>query len=246
MEATCRRALEIGLPAIAFTDHADFISVHEGQHGLDVAGYLAGVERCRALFPGLRIISGVELGEPHLHPEAAAAVLASGLIDRVLGSVHCVVIEGRPRDLSEHGLMTLATAPALFRLYLAEVLALAQSGQPFEVLAHLDYARRYWPHDQLPLDESDFEEEYRAILREAARRGAVLEVNTTRGADPVRGLCPGPRALRWWREEGGERVAFGSDSHEPGRIAAGFAAAAAVVEAAGFRSAPDPTAYWRR
>ena len=48
MEATCRRALEIGLPAIAFTEHADFVAVHEGQHGLDVAGYLESVDRCRA------------------------------------------------------------------------------------------------------------------------------------------------------------------------------------------------------
>ena len=246
MEATCRRALEIGLPAIAFTDHADFVAVHEGQHELDVPGYLECIDRCRARFPELRIVCGVELGEPHLHPEAAAAVLATGRIDRVLGSVHCVTVDGRPRDLSEPGLMTSETAPTLFRLYLAEVLDLARSDQPFAVLAHLDYARRYWPHDQLALDEAGFEEEYRAILREAVRRGTVLEVNTTRGVEPVRGLCPGPRVVRWWWEEGGEQVSFGSDSHEPSRIAAGFADAAAAVEAAGFRPATDPTAYWRR
>ena len=30
MEASCRRALEIGLPALAFTEHADFVEgVHE-------------------------------------------------------------------------------------------------------------------------------------------------------------------------------------------------------------------------
>ena len=74
----------------------------------------------------------------------------------------------------------------------------------------------------------------------------MLEVNTTRGADPVRGLCPSPTVIGWWREEGGEGVSFGSDSHEPSRIAAGFAAAAAAVEAAGFRPAADPAGYWRR
>jgi len=131
MEATCRRALEYGLPAIAFTEHADFVTVHEGQHVLDVGGYLAAVERCRALFPGLRILSGVELGEPHLYPEATAAVLAAGRLDRVLGSVHCITIDGRPRDLSERGLMTPETAPGLLRAYLVEVLAMTRSSQPF-------------------------------------------------------------------------------------------------------------------
>jgi histidinol-phosphatase (PHP family) len=52
--------------------------------------------------------------------------------------------------------------------------------------------------------------------------------------------------IGWWREEGGERISFGSDSHEPAKIIAGFAAAAAVVEAAGFRPAADPAAHWRR
>jgi histidinol-phosphatase (PHP family) len=246
MEATCRRALEFGLPAIAFTEHADFVTVHEGQQQLDVPGYLAAVERCRSLFPGLRILSGVELGEPHLYPEATAAVLAAGRLDRVLGSIHCIDLDGRPRDLSERGLMTRESAPGLFRAYLAEVLALVRSGQPYEVLAHLDYPRRYWPHGELPLDEADFEEDYRTILKEAAGRGTVLEVNTTRGVEGPRGLCPAPRVIGWWREEGGEGVSFGSDSHEPVKIAAGFTAAAAAVEAAGFRPATDPAGYWRR
>jgi histidinol-phosphatase (PHP family) len=246
MEATCRKAMEYGLPAIAFTDHADFVAVHEGQHELDLAGYLEGIERCRSLFPNLRILSGVELGEPHLFPEKTAAILAAGRLDRVLGSVHCIQVGGRPRDLSERGMMTVAAAPGNYRAYLEEVLALARSGQPFEVLAHLDYPRRYWPHGELRLDEAEFEEEYRAILREAARRSTVLEVNTTRGAEGPRALCPGPRVIGWWRQEGGEEVSFGSDSHEPAKIAAGFAGAAAIVEAAGFRPAADPMGHWRR
>ena len=54
MEATCRRTVQIGLPAIAFTDHADFVDgVHEGLRPFDVQAYLAEVERCRSLFPRL-------------------------------------------------------------------------------------------------------------------------------------------------------------------------------------------------
>jgi histidinol-phosphatase (PHP family) len=246
MEATCRRAEEYGLPGIAFTDHADFVAVHDGQHELDVAGYLEAIERCRSLFPDLRIMSGVELGEPHLYPEKTSAVLAAGRFDRVLGSVHCIRVDGRPRDLSERGMMTVPVAVAHYRAYLEEVLALARSSQPFEVLAHLDYPRRYWPHGELRLDEAEFEEEYRAILREGARRGTVLEVNTTRGAEAPRGLCPSPTVIGWWRQEGGEEVSFGSDSHEPAKIAAGFLTAAAAVDAAGFRPAADPAGHWRR
>jgi histidinol-phosphatase (PHP family) len=246
MEATCRRALEVGLPSIAFTDHADFVEVFKDQRRLDLEGYLESVERCRLLFPGLHILSGVELGEPHRFPDLARAVLAGGRLDRVLGSVHSIEVDGTHRDLSQQGVMTPARAPALLRSYLSEVHELVRDGVGFEVLAHLDYPRRYWPHDRLPLVVTAFEEEYRAVLREAAGQGLVLEVNTTRGATVERGLCPGPPVIGWWREEGGQRVSFGSDSHEPSRIGAGFALAAAAVEAAGFRPVEDPAGFWRR
>ena len=245
MEQTCRRAVKLGLPAIAFTEHADFVQAFENQHPVDVAGYLECVERCRAACPGLRILTGVELGEPHWFPHRTSAVLGTGRIERILGSVHCLKIDGEPVDMSQ-GVLTAERAPALMREYLRETLALADSGQPFEVLAHLDYPKRYWPHDGLPHREQDYEEEYRAVLRAAARREAVLEVNTTRGLEPARGLCPGPVVLGWWREEGGRAVSFGSDAHDPSKIAAGFTAAARLVEAAGFKPAKEPTDFWRR
>jgi histidinol-phosphatase (PHP family) len=245
MEGSCRRALEIGLPAIAFTEHADFVEAFEAQRPVDMAGYLDCVERCRAEFPDLRILTGVELGEPHWFPHRTAAVLAAGRLDRVLGSVHCLEQDGRPVDMSQ-GVLTPERAPLLMRAYLAETLALLESGQPFEVLAHLDYPKRYWPHGSLPFREADYEEEYRAVLRAAAGREAVLEVNTTRGGEHSRYLCPGPVVLGWWVEEGGRAVSMGSDAHDPLKIAAGFEAASRLVEAAGFRPASEPTEFWRR
>src|ERR1700748_2183840 len=79
MERTCARAQAIGLPAVAFTEHLDHtvwsidrpalaaldpgdpvvtLSAAEGRvrlPPLDVAGYLDSVERCRTLFPDLRV-----------------------------------------------------------------------------------------------------------------------------------------------------------------------------------------------
>src|SRR5258707_13685196 len=94
MERSCERALEVGLPAIAFTEHADWALVHEGQHSVDLAGYFDAVERCRAKFKGLKILTGVELGEPHWFPKETAAALATGPLDQVLGSIHCIRIDG--------------------------------------------------------------------------------------------------------------------------------------------------------
>jgi histidinol-phosphatase (PHP family) len=247
MAESCRQAVALGLPAIAFTDHADFTDYVKERDGLlDIVGYLDCVERCRAVFPELRILSGVELGEPHRFAAEAEAILAAGPLDRVLGSVHCLQVGDELLDASTKGLFDAGRAVPLMRIYLAETLALIESRQRFDVLAHLDYPKRYWPHGEVPFREGDFEEEYRAVLVAAAGRELVLEVNTTRGADPARGLCPGPTVLGWWREAGGRAVSLGSDAHSPGKIAAGFQEASAVVEAAGFRPARHPTDFWRR
>jgi histidinol-phosphatase (PHP family) len=244
MERSCARALQIGLPAIAFTDHADFVTIHKDQHCVDIGAYLDAIERCRSKFKNLRILSGVELGEPHWFPRETAAVLAAAELDRVLGSVHCVHLGSEIVDGSQFRFRPAAEHSAAVREYFRETLAMVESQQPFEVLAHLDYPKRYWPDGVLPYREEDYEVELRAVLAAAAKRGCILEVNTTRGEEGK--LCPGPTVLRWWRELGGDGVTLGSDAHDPDKIAAGFDIATAVIEAAGFKPAPEPTALWRR
>jgi histidinol-phosphatase (PHP family) len=243
MERTCERAVEIGLPAIAFTDHADFVKVHPDQYCVDINGYLEALERCRVKFPSLTILSGVELGEPHWFPKETAEILASAPLDRVHGSVHCVRMDGRLIDASDfrHQEPSFDIAGAT-REYFREVLAMIETDQPFETLAHLDYPKRYWLPGAPPYREQDYAEELRAILRAAAIGGRVLEVNTTRGNV----MCPDLAVVRWWREAGGQAVSFGSDAHDPEKIAAGFEEARQLVEAAGFKPAKDPTAFWRR
>jgi histidinol-phosphatase (PHP family) len=246
MERSCERALEIGLPAIAFTEHADFVTIHQEQHSVDVTGYLEAIERCRAKFKDLRILSGVELGEPHWFPEATAGVLASGRLDRVLGSIHCVRLNGVEVDASQFTLRPASEQRGAVDEYFRETLAMLESPAPFEVLAHLDYPKRYWPDGMPAYREEEFEGPLRAILAAAVKRGCVLEANTTRGEGGESQLCPGLKVLRWWHELGGEAVSFGSDAHAPDKIAGGFELATQVVEAAGFKPARDPMALWRR
>ncbi len=184
----------------------------------------------------MRILSGVEAGEPHLFAGSAAAVLGSGQFDRVLGSVHTLPSGGRLVYASS--LLDGRSARPVMRRYFTEVLALIEGSGLFEVLAHLDFPRRYWPAAAGEYAEGAFEEEYRAVLRALARSGRVLEVNT---ASPLASAG----LLRWWREAGGRAVSFGSDAHLPGQVGARFRDAAGVAAAAGFRAGRDPLDFWR-
>ena len=260
MERSCERARDIGLPSIAFTEHVDYtvwkasiagiasvpadhpVAVLTDATGLvsppefDVDGYLHSIERCRASFPDLRILSGVELGEPHWHREAVERVLALGEFDRVLGSLHCLP-DGdffqEPNDLNGH-----RDPDEVVRTYLLEVANLVSQSETFSVLAHIDYPVRSWPAHLGPFDPGAFEDEFRHALRATARSERTLEINTTVPLQET--------VLRWWREEGGETVSFGSDAHDPSKIANGFADAAGMAEACGYKPLPDPLALWRR
>jgi histidinol-phosphatase (PHP family) len=258
MEGSCARASAIGLPAIAFTEHLDHtawrielvgpdatepLTSIAGPDGIlippafDAAGYLEAVERCRERFPRLRILSGAELGEPHRHPEQIERVLSAGRFDLLLGSLHSLPDGGGFAEPS--GIYPHRDAHEVMREYLAGVVEMVAISGVFSVLAHIDYPVRSWPVEQAgPFDPTVFEDEFRWALRATAQSGRALEINTRLPLHPL--------ILRWWHQEGGVAVTFGSDAHLPPFVGHGFAAAAQLAEAHGFRPGQDPYHPWPR
>jgi histidinol-phosphatase (PHP family) len=251
MARACERAVAEGLPAIAFTEHLDFtvwseedratadglVDRHPAQQTpIDVEAYAAELAECRERFPELRIWSGIEAGEPHLFGASIAAHLGAAPADRVLGSLHSLADDGRLVGVTR----LLWSDPAgTMRRYLGELVDMIESSDVFQVLAHCDFPRRYWPGGTHRFVEKDFEEEYRAVFRALATSGRALEVNTS---SPLASVDQ----VRWFHEEGGDAVSFGSDAHQPGRVGDQFRLAVDVVEAAGFRPGRDRFDFWRR
>lgn len=258
MARSCAQAVELGLPAVAFTEHVDHTvwrvppgTIGAGDHlatlvtpdweltppEFDASGYLEAIEQCRERFPSLQILSGLELGEPHWHAAAVARVLGAGRFDRVLGSQHC--LPDGDGFAEPWGLYGHRAAAAVVREYLAEVAKLVADSDVFSVLAHIDYPIRSWPARAAgPFDIGAFEEEFRYALRVTAQSGRALEINTK--------IPLHPTIVRWWYEEGGDAVTFGSDAHEPWVLAHGFREAAELAETHGFRPGPNPYEFWGR
>ena len=251
MRRACERAIAVGLPAIAFTEHLDFTvwteddrahgegltsRLHAQQLPIDTDGYAAELAECRDRFPDLRILSGVEVGEPHLFGASIAAHLRSAPVDRILGSLHSLPDDGR---LVGAGRLLYPHPEDTMRRYLAEVVRMIESSDVFQVLAHVDFPRRYWPGGRERFVEKDYEDEYREVFRALAGSGRALEVNTS---SPLASVDQ----VRWFREEGGEAVSFGSDAHDGSAVGQRFDLAVDVAEAAGFRPGRDRFDFWRR
>jgi histidinol-phosphatase (PHP family) len=258
MAGACQRARDLGLASIAFTEHADFtawtipaeaIAAMPAEYQamvrpdgtllpppFDMDGYQEAIQEYRERFPGLRILSGVELGEPHWHLSAVRDLVRPGGIDRRVGSVHSLTDEGR--SLVVERLHGLRPAPDLLRAYLAETLLMIRESAEFEILGHLDYPVRAWPAESAPFRPADFEDEFRAVLSALASTDRILEVNTAVPLDAV--------VLDWWRDCGGQAISFGSDAHEPDCVGRGFSRVAALAQSRGFQPGRFPHDHWRR
>lgn len=259
MEASCERAVAVGLPAVSFTEHVDFTvwnappggwNWDEGIRGsydghghftgavLEVDAYQAAIERCRDRFPDLTIRSGVEMSEVHWHTDAVRDVLSRGF-DRVVGSIHTLddLREPGERVLVDHA-VDQRTPVDLLAAYLDQVELMVASDGPFEVLGHIDFPLRHWSAADGPAPWGVVEEQTRHVLAVLAASGRVLEVNTSIPLDL--------RVVRWWHEAGGGAVSFGSDAHVPGDVGRRFREVSHAVETVGFRPTGDPTAFWWR
>ena len=125
------RAVELGLPSVAFTEHldltpwfvppevlhmfpregADYIDETSTFHApaIDFAAYFESIDRCRTTYPSLRILTGLEIGEPHWFPAEVAELVGSGRFERILGSLHSARVDGRPRSKTPARSLTRST-----------------------------------------------------------------------------------------------------------------------------------------
>ena len=256
MRQACERAMKIGLPAIAFTEHFDLdtawatttedLMPHQrfllGADGImhlprwDVEGYLADLEEHRQLFPDLVILSGAEFGQPHLHEAEAARLIDLSTLDRVNGSLHTLP-NGATRS-EPNTLFHLWPADRVMDVYLDEIPRMVANSSAFHIFTHIDYAVRAWPvADVGPFDPRRFEEGFREAMRALADSGRALELNTRR---------LWPWIPQRWVQEGGQLISFGSDAHVPAEVGSGFAEAVMMAEHFGFRPGRRPQDLWSR
>ncbi|WEG10560.1 PHP domain-containing protein [Microbacterium horticulturae] len=258
MERACARAVRMGLPAVIFTEHLDLDPAwvveeaadigttaqrYVDERGcvrlppFDVEGYLEAIERCRHAYPELRILTGVEFGQPHLWDGEAAELLNSGVIERVNGSLHMLSYEGSTRT-EPMSLYHSRPAEEVMWAYLEEIPRMVAGSDSFEVFTHIDFAARSWPTEEAgPFDPRRFEEGFRTAMRALAQSGRALELNTRR---------LWPWVPQWWAEEGGRAITFGSDAHRAQDVAANFPEATMMAEHFGFTPGRRAEDFWTR
>lgn len=239
--AVCRCAIERGLRGVTFTEHYDS---HPDEWDACVWDYdsIAGnVARLREEFAGRLIIGfGIEVCYQPVLMDQILEYLRGRDFDCVLLSVHWC--KDRPVHVQE---AWKGLGPQdLIRSYLETVLEAAQlcvrlreaGERPFDVLGHMDlakrYTQRYWGSGDLHLEASLLEEVWQTVLA----ADLVPEVNTSSLRQGVGETMPAPWMIQRYVELGGRTMSIGSDAHRSEDVGAGFPEVAGMLKAAGIQA----------
>lgn len=233
----CESAIDMGLEAIAFTEHVEFspedycyrqFNYHKARRAWQKAR-----ERYRRT---LKVLFGAEVTYRSNLEGEIRDYLDRHSFDIVMGSVH----DAPPIDFwNPQNAGTVKSNPgqarAALKWYFSEVEKLALSGL-FDIVGHFGVYERHIP-EGWPEVFGDSELEGRlASTLDAIVHNSRLELNAAVLHKP--GYWPAPRVevLRLYKEMGGRTPVYGSDSHHPLGVARNLGLAGKVLKQAGFEA----------
>ena len=224
-----RRAVEIGLTEIGFSDHSpmprdDFDDWRMLDRQLDE--YVAKVRLAQREFPQLTIRLALEVDYLPGQEDWIRKLAARHPWDYFIGSVHYVSESwdiDNPAKLSEWKKRDPFT---VWQAYF-DRLTLAASSGLFEIIGHADLPKKFGIRPQ-----QDCTSLYEKFLDAAAKAGCAMELNTAGLRKDCKEIYP-CRSLLQLAFQKNVPITLGSDAHAPGEVGMNFTEAVALARSVG-------------
>lgn len=233
MECMIKKAIELGLKEIAFTDHLDY-------NYPDIAfSFLINYNDYSKTFFELKekyknkikILFGVEIG---LQPNIKKQIdnFCSNMeLDFIIASTHVV----DRLDLYNGDFFCNKTQTQAYTRYFEDVLNNINIHDNFNVYGHLDYINRYGNYTNKKLNYIDYNNIIDEILKALLAKNKGIEINTSGYRYNLNQTHPQLSILKRYKELGGEIITIGSDAHKTNDIASKFDVAYLMLKQVGFK-----------
>ncbi|MDQ7797326.1 MAG: histidinol-phosphatase HisJ family protein [Candidatus Edwardsbacteria bacterium] len=220
--AACRRAMELGLKALVFTEHVDFDPSDQGYGVYNDKAVESSLADCRVLSgKHLKIYKGVEITYQPQYRDQIEKFINSHKFDFVMGSVHMVGLDDVSwPELAQKYFGRMEEEQA-YGAYFQEVLKLVDS-RLFDCLGHLDLCKKYGFKHYGAMSWQKYQRPIKKILERAVQRDLMVEINTSGLRHDPQETYPGLPAVMEYLKMGGTRLTLGSDAHQAEHIAHGF------------------------
>lgn len=238
MEDMVKGAIKKNINVITFTDHCDAIGIYDEKKfdsvlEQEIPKSVAESKRLKEVYSDkIKVLTGVELGEPTHSPEKTKVALDLGDYDFILASTH--EVRGREDfyflEYNENNIDTLLSE------YFNEQLEVVK-WNGFDSLAHFDYPARYIAErTDIKPDYSKYNNVIDEILTTLIKNNKALEINTSTISKTLSRPMPDKNILKRYKELGGYLITLGSDAHNVEALSQDFNKAFEILKELGFTS----------
>lgn len=237
MEQAVKKAIEVGIKEIGFTDHAEF-SVWRMDGTLiddymDLPKYVEKVSHLKEKYRDrISIKLGAEIGLQREEKQRIDQFVHENAFDFIMGSSHTI----ERIDLYYKKIYESRTKEEAYEKYFKEVLEIVKMFDSYNVYGHLDLIRRYALGEYEDIELNALELELvTEILKVIIHKGKGIELNTSGFRYGLNSTNPGIEILELYRKLGGEIITVGSDAHRLEHIGFGIPAAYEMLKGLGYR-----------
>jgi len=225
-----RRALEVGLTEIGFTDHSpmardDFDDWRMRGDQLDE--YVEKVRQAQRKFPQLRIRLGLEVDYLPGHEDWIRDLASRHPWDYFIGSVHYVSDDWAVDSPFQLSKWKDRDAFEVWSVYFDRLTMAAGTGL-FEIIGHADLPKKFGhrpTRDCTPL--------YEKFLNAAKQHNCAIELNSAGLRKDCEEIYPSQEILKLAFAKG-VPITFGSDAHAPEEVGLNFVEAVNLALSVGY------------
>jgi histidinol-phosphatase (PHP family) len=206
----CEAALLKNISEIAITEHFDEeVPGKAYQCNFDSGEHLRHVEAARTVYQGkLKILLGIEIGQPHFYPQIYTDKLAENNYDFIISSMHVHPDDGDYYSLSFTGL----NFKEMYDRYLDETIKMLTFNN-FDILGHITYPVRYVTKNMREFDVMQYEKKLAEIMKRLIDMDKGLEVNTSTYRRGENEPVLDENVYKLYYSLGGRVLTVGSDAH---------------------------------
>lgn len=243
MEFQIKKAIELGLDEMCFTEHMDLDYPKEyGEFNFSIEEYFKKIKEMQEKYRGkINIYKGVEFG---LVPEISdryEKMADQYDFDFIIGSTHLYNnLDPYFSDYWEGKTPYQGTM-----MYFEKVLENIQNYNNYDTLGHIDYIIRYQEIKENPdrnkillfnnYSYSEYGDVLDEILKHIIYHGKALEVNAAGYRYGLGAPNPQYSTLVRYKELGGELITIGSDAHKSEHLGYSYDKAEELLKEVGFR-----------
>ena len=214
----CKKAIEMEIVEIGFSDHMDFEPEDPGFGFFNYADYTSEIKSAQERFKDKLVVrKGVELDYQYVFEDNIRKWIKNKEFDFIIGSVHYVNHEPVNCTIPKH-----ADLEKTYKSYFNEVRHSIESCL-FNVVGHLDILRKHNQKGTHELKNCDYETGIKRILEEISEKKMYLEINTKLSSLREKNIdtLPSRETVKEFVKDGSRLISIGSDAHLPKELGCG-------------------------